>query len=114
MRASITDSAEVPRPERCVSSAASWVSKWALFSAYELLDEIDYKNIAYVAKHLGVTEEGMLFFNVHQDGDHYGKTSSQLLTLYDSEPETVEEAFRFISAHQLTMWQNMSEILASL
>jgi hypothetical protein len=87
---------------------ADWSKKWALFAAHELLDEVDYNNLDKLANSLSIPECGRTFFKVHAEGDHFGQTYKFLEPIWESEPQTVREAFEFIAKHQLTMWNRLS------
>jgi hypothetical protein len=57
-----------------------WDGKWAIFSAYEFLDNTDYENLHQLAQRLGIEGEALTFFEVHRGGDHFGHTFDLLRT----------------------------------
>lgn len=87
---------------------SNWNEMWALFSAYELLDNADYTNLYVLAKNIGVSGEDLTFFGVHRDGDHFGDTFKLLEEVWSNNTETVKTNFEFIANHQLEMWEKMS------
>lgn len=82
---------------------------WALFGAYEKLDNIDYENLYHLAANLGSTKKGLVFFNVHRNAGHFDTVSPLLNQIWEEGQESVEECFKFIANHQLKMWQNLYE-----
>ena len=90
-----------------------WDSCLSTFAAYEKLDNVDYQYLFLLAKNLGVEGDGLLFFAVHKQVQHFETTLEPLIRIWSSNRQKVEEAFDFISTHQLQMWQNLSqEIIA--
>ena len=90
---------------------ADWDTKWAIFSAYELLDNTDYNNLFWLAETLGLSEEALVFFDVHRNGDHFSETFQLLEAIWTNDSHKVRTAFDFIGKHQLAMWRKMSELL---
>jgi len=91
--------------------AQDWHGKWAGFSAYERLDNMDYHHLEQLVKSLGVTGRGLAFFKIHHKADHFDRTYDTLMTVWQQQPEKVKTAFDFIGEHQLGMWQWLSETL---
>jgi Iron-containing redox enzyme len=83
--------------------------KWAIFSAYELLDNTDYNNLYQLALNIGTQEEGLVFFDVHRTGNHFGETFVLLQEIWDKNPQIVKDSLDFIGNHQLAMWQGISD-----
>ncbi|AHE67287.1 iron-containing redox enzyme family protein [Legionella oakridgensis] len=88
-------------------------SHLAAFSAYERLDNIDYSLLTEFARSLNLSEKAMKFFKVHRYVKHFEPTVDQLAGIWQSSPETVQEAFNFIYSHQLEMWQTLSNTLTT-
>jgi pyrroloquinoline quinone (PQQ) biosynthesis protein C len=85
-----------------------WDHKWAAFSAYELLDNVDYENLFIVAKGFGLPADALTFFEVHRGGDHFEKTKWRLQEIWQRNPEAVRAGFEFIGNHQIAMWKKLS------
>lgn len=85
-----------------------WLGCLAAFSAYEHLDNIDYVALSSLAKSLGASDKGMLFFRVHEKVKHFEPLSDLLIEAWDKEPDKVKEGFYFIGTHQINMWKNLS------
>ncbi len=84
-------------------------ANWALFSAYELLDNVDYVNLLNLARAMGANDPKTLeFFEVHVRSDHHAQTQKLLRDVWIHNSEAVREAFEFIAKHQLSMWQGIS------
>ena len=92
---------------------SNWDAKWAIFAAYELLDNTDYENLYALATRLGVTGDALTFFDVHRNGDHFTDTFRLLQMIWNKDEQTVRRGFDFIGKHQLAMWQEMSRQLLS-
>lgn len=86
-----------------------WDGKWAIFAAYEFLDNTDYENLYRLAQRLGVSGNALTFFEVHRGGDHFGDTYDFLEQVWSRQPGKVEDSFGFVAAHQLQMWRGISE-----
>jgi len=86
-----------------------WDGKWAIFAAYEFLDNTDYENLYKLAQRLGVSGDALTFFEVHRGGDHFGETYDHLEDIWKRQPRKVEESFEFIALSQLHMWRGVSE-----
>jgi hypothetical protein len=84
-----------------------WNTKWATFSAYEKLDNVDYKNLLNLAKNIGTSAKGMVFFRVHSEANHHDSTSQLLQKIWETDPESVKIGFEFIAKHQLEMWKEL-------
>jgi hypothetical protein len=83
-------------------------SRLAAFSAYERLDNIDYVILRDLAKSLNVKGKGLIFFNVHAKAGHFDRVSSYLVMVWNIDCNSVKKAFSFIGAHQLQMWETLS------
>jgi len=89
--------------------------KFAAFSAYEKLDNLDYERLYLLAKSLGVTEKkNLLFFDVHRYVEHFDKTSHTLQKIWNKNSEIVKDSFDFIGKHQLIMWRDLSNVIFNL
>lgn len=92
---------------------ADWDTKWAIFSAYEMLDNTDYNNLFWLAETLGLSGDALVFFNVHRNGDHFGETFQLLEAVWARDPQMVRTSFDFIGTHQLVMWREMNDTLTA-
>jgi hypothetical protein len=88
---------------------SSWEEKWALFAAYELLDNADYGNLDKLVEHMNLPNKARVFFEVHRDGNHFGETKRLLEHLWKENPKIVKKSFEFIGNHQLKMWRQLSK-----
>lgn len=84
-----------------------------LFGAYEKRDNGDYEHALKTAKALGVSGEGLDFFEVHRNANHFEKTSGNLQEYWNDNPNIVKMGFQMIYANQLQMWQNLSDTVFS-
>lgn len=85
--------------------------RFAAFSAYERLDNIDYKYLAELASSLNTPRKGLLFFKVHLNAQHFGTTERNLSTIWGENPSYVKDSFTFIGEHQLKMWRTLSDTI---
>lgn len=83
----------------------------SMFTAYELLDEIDYVKCYQLVKKWELSKKGLEFWRVHAEGNHYTELKDTLNNIYSSNIKAVEDGFRFISNHQINMWKNLSKII---
>jgi glycerophosphoryl diester phosphodiesterase len=83
----------------------------ALFSAYERLDNVDYKYLTRLASNIGTARARLLFFKVHERVEHFETTEEILLEIWQKFPEKVKKAFNFIAEHQLKMWDDLYKII---
>lgn len=90
-----------------------WIGCLAAFSAYEHLDNVDYPALSILAKNLGTSNKGLIFFKVHEKVKHFEPLNDFLLEAWQESPEKVKEGFDFIGSHQLGMWQNLSDRIFS-
>lgn len=81
--------------------------RFAAFSAYELLDNIDYTSLLNLVKSFDISNKGQIFFKIHAKVMHFDTTSSKLQAIWNSNPQKVKIAFDFIGDHQLAMWSSM-------
>lgn len=88
-----------------------WAGKWAGFSAYERLDNTDYRHLEQLARSFGIDEDSLLFFKVHHKADHFDRTYDTLQTVWQQESAIVKTAFDFIAQHQINLWQWLSHVL---
>lgn len=88
-----------------------WPYRVAAFSAYERLDNIDYIKLLELAKSLGVSRKGLVFFNVHTIVEHFETTLDELINIWNNNKRIIEESFNFIFEHQITMWENLSNAI---
>lgn len=91
----------------------SWENNWAFFSAYERLDNIDYKNLLNLAKSIGAKDIALNFFIIHSKADHFDRTCEDLKKIWKRNKDIVIEAFEFIGQKQIKMWQLFSEAVFS-
>ena len=89
------------------------VSQFAAFSAYEHLDNVDYTSLWELAKSLGTSNKGLIFFKVHMHANHFKSTEDNLMLIWQAEPDKVKEAYEFIAEHQIEMWRNISDAVFS-
>ncbi len=89
-----------------------WQSGSIAFCAYERLDNLDYAFLYELARCFSVPETALQFFIVHQQADHFEKTSADLPKQWEQDPQRVREAFAFIYEHQRQMWQGLSEAMS--
>lgn len=88
-----------------------WNHCISAFSAYERLDNIDYANLHILAKNLGASNRGLIFFRTHSEVEHFSATLDVLQQVWNSNPEIVRDGFVFISDLQSGMWKNVSDTL---
>ena len=88
-----------------------WNHKWAAFSAYERLDNIDYENLYRIASAMNLGEKELRFFDVHRHVKHFDGASVSLLKMWEISPDSVKSGFEFIGQHQLKMWRNLSNLV---
>jgi hypothetical protein len=86
-----------------------WDSKWAAFSAYERLDNVDYENLYLLAESFGLKGKPLVFFEVHREVEHYEHASHLLQKIWDNNPESVKAAFKFIGENQIHLWEELSD-----
>jgi hypothetical protein len=91
----------------------SWIECLAAFSAYEHLDNLDYSKLSLLATSLGVTQEGLIFFKVHEKVRHFEPLSELLEGIWDQHSVQIKEGFNFIGSHQIKMWKNFSNRMFS-
>lgn len=85
--------------------------QFAAFSSYERLDNIDYFYLEQFAESLDLSSEAKTFFRVHRHVEHFDTTVETLLPLWEKSQSKVKKAFTFIYSHQLTMWQQLSDVI---
>ena len=88
-----------------------WDHCISAFSAYERLDNIDYANLHVLAKNLGASNRGLIFFKTHSEVEHFSATVQVLNEVWSCNPEAVKKAFAFISELQSEMWENVSNTI---
>lgn len=86
-----------------------WDDCISAFSAYERLDNADYSNLYEVAKKLGASNKGLIFFKIHAKAEHFTATVEVLNHVWKRNEEIVKKAFAFIGEHQAKMWKNLSD-----
>lgn len=87
------------------------LKRFAAFSAYERLDNIDYGSLLNLVESFGTPRKGLIFFKVHHKAQHFDTTEGYLGLLYKENPEAVKESFTFIAEHQLAMWKQLSDVI---
>jgi pyrroloquinoline quinone (PQQ) biosynthesis protein C len=80
---------------------------WAIFCAYEKLDNVDYPTLQQFAKNIGTKPKALTFFRIHCNASHYDNTSTLLEEIWTKNPELVMKAFDIVASHQLKMWKNL-------
>lgn len=85
--------------------------RFAAFSAYEKLDNIDYVNLLNLAQSIGAVRKGITFFKIHAQAKHFDTTEEYLNQIWEKNSEAVKKAFTFIGDHQIDMWQKLSETI---
>jgi hypothetical protein len=82
-----------------------WQGGFALFSAYERLDKIDYEALM----HLPLTDHK--FFRLHRDAKHFDKTYNVLIDIWKRNMQVIKVAFAFVARTQITMWKDLSDAI---
>jgi hypothetical protein len=95
-------------------NTGSIITRWATFSAYERLDNIDYENLLELAKGLGASGTGLEFFAVHNKADHFDRTCEILKKFWGENKVEVMRSFDFIAENQILMWKCLSDSIVSL
>lgn len=80
---------------------------FAAFSAYEKLDNLDYKYLYNIAKTIQNDNVALTFFKIHNQVKHFDNTYKALAEVWINSHKTVIDAFNFIGEHQLKMWQEL-------
>jgi hypothetical protein len=88
-------------------------SRFSAFSAYERLDNIDYKALLSLIMTLNLPPKAQLFFKVHARVQHFETTENELKKIWARNPKKIKEAFQFISRHQIKMWNDLSNSIGS-
>ncbi len=86
-----------------------WETCMIAFSAYERLDNLDYKDLERVIKSFGLSGKALTFFQVHKHVQHFQMVSRDLQAYWDKDSKKVEYGFTFIGDHQNWMWKNLSD-----
>lgn len=94
----------------------NWQVGFSAFSAYELLDNVDYAILLKLVETFSFnsTKQGLYFFKLHANANHFETTSEELEALWKSNPQHVKAGFNFIASHQLEMWQKLSDTLLNM
>ena len=87
----------------------NWTAKWSAFSAYEYLDNTDYRQLLNLVRNFDVLKTDLGFFIVHANAKHFESTSELLFKLWQNDSESVKQGFNFILDHQLQMWTELSD-----
>lgn len=87
-----------------------WCGCVSAFSAYERLDNIDYANLLTLAKKLGTSKKGLIFFKVHAEVEHFSATVELLNEAWSHNEKAVRRSFEFIADHQAKMWNYVSDV----
>lgn len=85
-----------------------WDGCLAAFAAYERLDNIDYAKLLLLAKHLGASKRGLIFFKAHCEVEHFSAATPLLNETWMRNESIVRQAFKFIADEQANMWSNLS------
>ena len=73
------------------------------------MDNLDYVKLLEIAKNLGASKKGLIFFKVHSEVEHFDATTALLNESWKRNEETVKKAFEFIAKHQEKMWRQVSD-----
>lgn len=84
-------------------------SNWAMFSAYELLDNVDYRKLRTLAETIGARDDALEFFTVHASSAHFDATDRELQRAWKRDESKIRAAFEFVAEHQLRMWKGISD-----
>ncbi|MEM6721125.1 MAG: iron-containing redox enzyme family protein [Bacteroidota bacterium] len=88
--------------------------KFATFSAYEKLDNLDYEKLYQLAKSLEPkNKESLIFFEVHFKVNHFENTSDVLIDIWEKNNLVVIESFDFIAKKQISIWSQLSDLIFS-
>ena len=88
-----------------------WEGCLAAYSAYERLDNLDYKNLLTIAQNMKLTTKGLVFFKVHYEAEHFDVTESAINAIWETHKPQVIASFDFIANHQIAMWTKFAEYL---
>ena len=80
---------------------------WSIYSAYELLDNIDYTNLLKLVQYFGVSKSALRFFMIHAKVAHFETTEFELQKIWEADKGSVLQGFDFIMTNQLEMWRNI-------
>lgn len=86
-------------------------SGFCAYSAYERLDNVDYRVFLEVAKSFGTSRKGLCFFEVHKNVEHYQTTEGDLVDIWQESSHKVKQGYQFIYSHQLQVWWRLSKLL---
>jgi len=89
----------------------NWPAMAGAYSAYERLDNIDYRDLMKLAKGLGVSEKGLTFFKVHTMVTHYEQAEEgfDIRELWKTNKTDIKKGYEFIGEHQLKMWRDLEK-----
>ena len=82
---------------------------WSIYSAYELLDNLDYSNLLELVQSFGVSARALRFFTIHAKVAHFETTEELLQKIWDRDRGLVTKGFDFIMENQLTMWDELGK-----
>lgn len=91
-------------------SRHDWMSGFCAFSAYERLDNIDYKYLLNLVKKFKINVD-LLFFSVHTQVKHFEATLDLIVSTYQINQNKVKNAYDFIATHQINMWKKLSSAI---
>ncbi len=94
-------------------SSHDWSSCFSAYSAYERLDNIDYTVLYDLAKQLGTSKTGLIFFDIHRRVEHFEMTQPDLLAVWQEDTPKVKQAYQFIYHSQLNVWQQLSSYIGA-
>ncbi len=89
-------------------SSKTWPYCFSAYSAYERLDNIDYRHLYDLAKSMGTSANGMVFFDIHTKVTHFETTANKLNQYWHDNRAIVEDAYDFIYQSQLAVWRELS------
>ena len=95
-------------------SEHDWEECASFFAALERLDNVDYIYGKNIAESLGLTGKALTFFDVHIYADHFNPVCiNNLISIWESVPQKVEDGFYFVRTHQAVMWEKLSHAIFS-
>jgi Iron-containing redox enzyme len=88
----------------------SFDQAWAIFAAYESLDNIDYNNLLEMLQRTELPLD-LKFFRVHQQAWHYNNCEPELIKIWNKNPQSVQDGYQFVLQSQLKMLRDLNDHL---
>ena len=85
---------------------------WAIFAAYESLDNVDYNNYSTMLEQTKIDLD-LKFFRVHQTAGHYNNCEPELIKIWNKNPQTVHKGYKFVMQSQIKMLRQLNDHLLS-